>query len=158
KGERHTKTMETAVRRIGAVACTLALVSCLASITNAQDQSANTATTPSSIPKPTETVAAVAAPAQTPAGAPTPQNQAPTPAAPASPAPTALPTPAITGPLQGIPPATFDGGPFGKLSVNGIVSGFGMWQGNHVPGDNPTQANLSNGQIFLQKADGWWQF
>ena len=33
-----------------------------------------------------------------------------------------------------------------------------MWQGNHVPGDNPTQAALSNGQIFIQKTDGWFQF
>jgi len=42
--------------------------------------------------------------------------------------------------------------------VNGIVNGFGMWQGNHVPGDNPTQAALGNGQVFIQKTDGWFQF
>jgi hypothetical protein len=78
-------------------------------------------------------------------------------AAPA-PAPTALPTPAITGPLQGIPPAVFDAGPFGKIAVNGILTGTGLWQGNHVAGDNPTQAALSNGQIFIQKTDGWFQF
>src|ERR1039457_2092340 len=36
------------------------------------------------------------------------------PAAPA-PAPAALSTPSITGPLQGLPPAIFDAGPFGKL-------------------------------------------
>jgi hypothetical protein len=29
---------------------------------------------------------------------------------------------------------------------------------NHVPGDKSTQADLSNGQIFIQKTDGWWQF
>ena len=34
----------------------------------------------------------------------------------------------------------------------------GLWQGNHVTGDNPTQAALSNGQIFLQKTTSWWQF
>ena len=34
----------------------------------------------------------------------------------------------------------------------------GLWQGNHVPGDNPTQPALSNAQIFVQKATGWWQF
>jgi Putative beta-barrel porin-2, OmpL-like. bbp2 len=90
------------------------------------------------------------------------QNQTPAspeataPAAP--PPPAALPTPAITGPLAGIPPAIFDAGPFGKIAVNGILNGFGMWQGNHVPGDEPTQAALSNGQIFLQKTDGWFQF
>jgi hypothetical protein len=69
-----------------------------------------------------------------------------------------LPTPAFTGPLQELPPATFDAGPLGKLAVNGVVSGTGMWQSNHVAGDDPTQAALSNGQIFLQKADGWFQF
>ncbi len=88
---------------------------------------------------------------QKPADAATP---APTPA----PAPTALPTPAITGPLQGQPPFLFDAGPFGKIAVNGILSGSGLWQDNHVPGDNPTQAALSNGQIFIQKTDGWFQF
>ena len=30
--------------------------------------------------------------------------------------------------------------------------------GHSVPGDDSTQADLSNGQLFLQKADGWWQF
>jgi hypothetical protein len=33
-----------------------------------------------------------------------------------------------------------------------------MWQGNHIPGDSNTQAALSNGQVFLQKTDGWFQF
>ena len=81
---------------------------------------------------------------------------APPPAAPAAPA--ALPTPSITGPLSGIPPAIFDAGPFGKIAVNGILSGFGMWQDDHVPGDNATQPALSNGQVWIQKTDGWWQF
>ena len=80
-----------------------------------------------------------------------------TPAAPPAP-PTALPTPAITGPLQGLPPAMFDAGPFGKIAVNGILDGEGMWTGHYVPGDNSTQAALSNGQVFIQKTDGWFQF
>ncbi len=87
----------------------------------------------------------------------TPAANQPQPAAP-TPAPSSLPTPAITGPLQAAAPITFEGGPFGKLNLNGIVSGTGMWQGNHVPGDNTTQAALSNGQIFLQKTTSWWQF
>ncbi len=74
------------------------------------------------------------------------------------PAPSPLPTPAITGPLQAAPPITFAGGPFGKLNLDGIVSGTGLWQGNYVPGDNTTQAALSNGQIFIQKTTSWWQF
>lgn len=53
---------------------------------------------------------------------------------------------------------TFDAGPFGKLSVNGVLSGFGLVQGNHVTGDGTGQAALSDGQLFVQKADGWWQF
>jgi hypothetical protein len=83
------------------------------------------------------------------------QGQTP-PAAPASPAP--LPTPAITGPLAGLPPAIFDAGPFGKIAVNGLVSGMGLVQNNHIPGDDTRHADLSNGQIFIQKTDGWFQF
>lgn len=71
---------------------------------------------------------------------------------------TPLPAPTITGPLQAAKPITFEGGPFGKLDLNGIVSGMGLWQSNHVSGDNTTQAALSNGQIFLQKTTSWWQF
>ena len=78
------------------------------------------------------------------------------PAAPAAPAP--LTTPAITGPLSNLPPATFDAGPLGNISVNGIVNGMVMGTSNHVPGDSTGQATLSNGQIFIQKADGPVQF
>jgi len=87
---------------------------------------------------------------------PDPQNAA----APATPpaAPAALPTPSITGPLQELPPAIFDAGPFGKVAVNGFLSGMGLWQSNHIPGDDSTQAALSNGQVVLQKTDGWFQF
>jgi hypothetical protein len=52
----------------------------------------------------------------------------------------------------------FDAGPFGKIAVNGTLSGLGMWTGNYVPGDNNTQAALSNGQVFIQKTDGVFQF
>jgi len=92
------------------------------------------------------------------AAPPQADGQKPADQTPAPPAPAALPTPAITGPLSGLPPAMFDAGPFGKIAVNGILNGFGMWQGNHVPGDEPTQAALSNGQVFIQKTDGWFQF
>ncbi len=80
-----------------------------------------------------------------------PQGSAPAPPAPLS-------QPAITGPLSGLPPATFDTGPLGKISANGILAGGGMVQSNVVPGDNKTQASLTNGQIFVQKADGVFQF
>jgi len=97
------------------------------------------------------------APATPPADSQTLTTTAATPATGSTPA-AALPTPSITGPLAGIPPAKFDAGPFGTIAVNGILNGYGMWQDNHVPGDNPTQATVSNGQIWIQKTDGWWQF
>ena len=93
------------------------------------------------------------------ATAQTPAPPAPAPASadqPAAPAP--LSTFVLTGPLQWLPPATFDAGPLGKLSVNGIVTGFSVFQNNSVPGDNNAQATLSNGQIFIQKADGKFQW
>jgi len=91
-----------------------------------------------------------------PAPAPAPAAAADAPAAPAAPAP--LPTPAITGPLAGLPPAVFDAGRLGKLSVNGFLSGFGSLQSNHIPGDDNKQAALMNGQLVVQKADGWFQY
>jgi len=72
--------------------------------------------------------------------------------------PAPLTTPSVTGPLQWLPPAMFDAGPLGKIAANGIVTGSGVWQDNHVPGDNIGQAALSNGQIFIQKADGKVQY
>jgi hypothetical protein len=90
------------------------------------------------------------APTTTPAPAPAATDQ------PAAPAP--LSTFVLTGPLQWLPPATFDAGPLGKLSVNGIVTGFSVFQNNSVPGDDNAQATLSNGQVFIQKADGKLQY
>jgi hypothetical protein len=100
---------------------------------------------------------ATASAATAPATAAPAQNAAPvTPTAAAAPGP--LPTPAITGPLADLPPATFDAGPFGRIAVNGILSGFGMWQDVPAPGDSNAQAALSNGQAFIQKTDGVVQF
>jgi len=76
----------------------------------------------------------------------------------APPAPTPLPTPSITGPLQATPPINFEAGPLGKLSLDGIVSGIGLFQNNAVAGNNPQEGAFSNAQIFFQKAEGWWQF
>ena len=99
------------------------------------------------------------APAAKPADA-APPAQAATPAAPAAPAdvPTPLPTPSITGPLAGSPPITLEAGPLGKLSLNGIVSGMGLFQSNAVTGNNAAEGALSNGQVWIQKTTGWWQF
>lgn len=73
-----------------------------------------------------------------------------------SPAP--LPTPSITGPLQASPPLTIDAGALGKLDLDGVLSGMGLAQSNHVAGDSSTHAAITNAQLFLQKAAGWWQF
>jgi hypothetical protein len=77
---------------------------------------------------------------------------------PAPVAPASLPAPAITGPLQAASPHAIGGDIMPSLVVNGIVSGMGWWQGNPVPGDEPTQAALSNAMLLLQKTAGWWQF
>ncbi|HEY2445469.1 MAG TPA: outer membrane beta-barrel protein [Rhizomicrobium sp.] len=71
----------------------------------------------------------------------------------------ALTTPSMSGPLSADPnPMSFDAGPLGKIYVTGAVSGLGFWQDNHVPGDQTWHADLSNGQVFVQKTDGWFQF
>lgn len=69
-----------------------------------------------------------------------------------------LGTPSMVGPLTAAAPNMFDAGPFGKLAVNGVLSGFGVWQNHPVPGDQGASADLSNGQIFLQKPAGVVQF
>jgi hypothetical protein len=94
--------------------------------------------------------------AQNPPATPAPADQ--TAAAPAPAAPAPLSSPSITGPISNLPPAVFDAGPFGKIDVNGFLSGTFMGQNNHVPGDKSTQEALSNGQVFIQKTDGWFQF
>jgi hypothetical protein len=107
-----------------------------------------------------QTMAAAALAMTLMAGAQTPATPAPAaaPAAPADAAPAPLSTFVLTGPLTWLPPAEFDAGPFGKLSVNGIVTGYAMGQNNPIPGDDTKQATLSNGEIFIQKADGKVQY
>jgi hypothetical protein len=56
------------------------------------------------------------------------------PASQSSPSP--LSTPSITGPLQAGLPITFDAGPLGKLSLDGVLSGIGLVQANHASGDS----------------------
>ena len=81
-----------------------------------------------------------------------------TPASTPAPAPSPLPTPAVTGPLQAASPINFEGGPLGKLSVNGVVSGFGLFQSNAVSGNHTAEGAFSNAQVFFQKPSGWFQF
>lgn len=106
--------------------------------------------------------------AQQPPAAP-PTAAAPTAAAPAPGAPAAAPAPAaptspliaptITGPLAiQLPPPKYSLGPLGDIYVDGIASGLGQWQNNPFPGNRSWQPDLSNGQLFVQKTDGIFQF
>jgi hypothetical protein len=74
------------------------------------------------------------------------------------PDPQPLPNPSMAGPLQTALPHEFSAGPFGKVEITGILSGMGFVQNNWVPGDKSTHWDLSNGQIFIQKTSGWFQF
>ena len=84
----------------------------------------------------------------TPAAAPDTQ--------PAAPAP--LPTPSTSGPLQLALPTNFEAGKLGKYSINGAVSGIGVFQNNAVSSNNPQEGAFSNAMIFFQKPEGWLQF
>jgi len=111
--------------------------------------------TPAPAAAPASAVASASAPA--PASASAAQADQTPAAAPAA-APAPISTFVLTGPLQWLPPATFDAGPLGKLYVNGIVTGFSQFQTNSVPGDSGAQATLSNGEVFIQRADGKVQY
>ncbi|MHB1795441.1 MAG: outer membrane beta-barrel protein [Acidobacteriaceae bacterium] len=88
------------------------------------------------------------------AGAATALQASPVETAPAAP----LPAPAMVGPLSTASPRTLDAGPFGKLDVTGILSGFGYWQGHPVSSDQAARADVSNGQVFIQKTSGLVQY
>jgi hypothetical protein len=68
-----------------------------------------------------------------------------------------LPTPPTTGPLQTAPPFIFNAGPFGTLDITGIVNVLALAQGHHLPGDKAIHVDLSNGQVFIQKTQSWFQ-
>jgi hypothetical protein len=71
----------------------------------------------------------------------------------------AMTTPAMGGELVANPnPFSFDAGPLGTIYVIGALSGLASWQDNPVPGDREARADLANGQLFVQKTDGWFQF
>src|SRR5438874_11654 len=75
------------------------------------------------------------------------------------PASAALGLPQMGGPLTANPnPAKFDAGPGGKVFVTGAITGLAQWQSNAAPGDCAGQADISNGQVFIQKNDGLFRF
>ena len=109
------------------------------------------------------------APLAVPTGGAIAQATAPPPAAPGAPAPPAAAAPtAPTSPLIGpalagalafpLPPPKYTVPLLGDVYFDGVGSGLGQWQNNPFPGNRAWQADLSNGQFFLQKADGIFQF
>jgi hypothetical protein len=64
----------------------------------------------------------------------------------------------MAGPLTLPSTLMFDAGPLGKVNVGGVVSGIGQAQGNWVPGDQASRWDLDNGQVFIEKNNGWWQY
>jgi hypothetical protein len=73
-------------------------------------------------------------------------------------------TPAMAGPLSANPnPFSMDLGILGeKVYVGGAVTGLALAQthATKAPGsfDNPTALDMSNGQVFIQKVDGFFQY
>ena len=104
---------------------------------------------------------AAALPVASPAFAEDTQTQEP--AATQAPAPTPAPAPSlgpsITGPLHYNPnPLHVDGGPFGPVYISGVISGIGLVQDHHFPGDHDSRVDLSNGQVIVQTTQGVVQF
>ena len=71
-----------------------------------------------------------------------------------------LPSPSMSSSLSANPkPASFDAGPFGKISVGGALTGLVDGQSNAVtPPDKDWIADLSNAQVWIEKTDGPLQF
>ena len=73
--------------------------------------------------------------------------------------PSPMTTPGMAGPLQANPrPFGYSFGHFGTIYVTGVVSGIGKLQNNVFPGEKKSIVDLSNGQVFIQKVDGVFQF
>jgi hypothetical protein len=104
-------------------------------------------------------VGAARAQTQTAPGAPPAAAPSSPVAAPAGPATVTLPTPGMASSLA-FPavPNSLDVGPLGKWYVDGVLSGLGLVQSNHVPSDTNAAADMSNGQVIIQKIDGIVQF
>ena len=78
-------------------------------------------------------------------------------AAPAAPAlADALGSPSMTPPLSAnANPQSIDAGSLlGKIYVTGAVSGMGLVQSDHAPGDHDALIDLSNAQLFIQNTTG----
>lgn len=70
-----------------------------------------------------------------------------------------VPMPAMSASLSANPnPFSVDAGPLGKIYIDGALTGLAFWQSNPVAGDRDGHVDLSNGQVFIQRTDGWLQF
>jgi hypothetical protein len=87
----------------------------------------------------------------------TPPPAAATPAAPAA---TPMANPAMSGPINANPhPATFDGGPIGTVTVDGVISGGALWQSNASNDafgvtNRPGAADITNAQVIINGGVG----
>jgi hypothetical protein len=73
------------------------------------------------------------------------------PVAPAASTTVTLPTPGMAGSLAfSAVPNSVDVGPLGKWYVDGVLSGLGLVQSNHVASDTNAAADMSNGQVIIQ--------
>jgi hypothetical protein len=73
----------------------------------------------------------------------------------------ALSTPSLSGPLVANPnPISFDAGPLGNIYIAGAASGLAAFTSDpeRTVGDLNWHWNASNGEVFIQKTDGWFQF
>ncbi|HZZ90688.1 MAG TPA: outer membrane beta-barrel protein [Caulobacteraceae bacterium] len=83
---------------------------------------------------------------------------------PAAPAPTPMANPAMAGPIAANPhPATFDGGPIGTLTVDGVLTGGAIFQSNSAHngfGDLNDDAvgGLTNAQVIINGSQGAFSF
>ena len=63
-----------------------------------------------------------------------------------------VPVPSMSGPLSANPaPAKFDAGPLGNIYVTGAATGIAQWQDHVFAGDDKSLADITNGQVFVQK-------
>src|SRR5690242_3970028 len=70
-----------------------------------------------------------------------------------------VPMPGMSASLSANPhPFSVDAGLLGNIYIDGVLTGLAFWQSNPVPGDQDMELDLSNGQVFIQKTDGWLQF
>ncbi len=94
------------------------------------------------------------------ATAPPPATPAAAAPAPVAAAPTPPPYPAMSPTLAADANSpTFDLGLLGhKVTISGAVTGLGFVQNNTVTGDQDHRFDISNGQVFINKTDGIFQY